>query len=241
MRDRFFWPAFALLLVCIAVLSFAPTRRILPAIEQVEGVARVERLVSPWRATRCVVHVADYHAVDRAALAAALRDQDRNVTDADIEAEYDRIMAKVRRVQANQLRLIRWLAKEHGVDAIFMEGLTDRDKDAYAEMLYLVGMDKLDPARIGAAGQAFLEESIEVVLPAEEDEAAYWAADPLAGQRTALEGPANDRREAAIVRRLARRGPLAVVVLGAGYDLSRHVKKLGGCEYVKVFVDGLEE
>jgi hypothetical protein len=54
----------------------------------------------------------------------------------------------------------------------------------------------------------------------------------------ALEGPANDAREEAIARRLAASGPLAVVVLGQGHDLSRHVEKLGNCEYLKVYVRG---
>lgn len=56
--------------------------------------------------------------------------------------------------------------------------------------------------------------------------------------RVAFEGPANDAREAAIVRRLLSAGPLAVVVLGAGHDLSRQCGTAGDVEYLRVTVQG---
>jgi len=51
------------------------------------------------------------------------------------------------------------------------------------------------------------------VVPAEK-EAAFIAADPLAGDMHVFEGPANDAREATIVQRLLEGGPLSVIVLG---------------------------
>ena len=89
---------------------------------------------------------------------------------------------------------------------------------------------------IDAAGQALVAGDIESVLPAE-DEAAFEAAlDTDDGVK--FDAAANDAREAAMVRRLAERGPLAVVLLGVRHDLSKHAKERG-CDYIKVFVDGL--
>jgi hypothetical protein len=53
-------------------------------------------------------------------------------------------------------------------------------------------------------------------------------------------GPEADEREAAIVRNLLARPGCAVVVLGGGHDLSKHIKRLVGnrCEYVRVIPKG---
>ncbi|HEV3338926.1 MAG TPA: hypothetical protein VG125_01175 [Pirellulales bacterium] len=246
MRTRFFWwPAFALLLGCIAVLSVVmATRPGFPeAMEQVEGVSRVERLVSPRWPTCRIIHIADYRWLTHDDFEADLREQDPDATDADIDGKYEATLATVREVQANQLRLIHWLAKEQGVRTVYLEGLNAGNWTAYMAMISWISRGSLDPMRVGAAGQAILAGDIETVAPAEE-ESPHRAADPLtvlAGEGVvlgALEGPANDAREEAIARRLAASGPLAVVVLGQGHDLSRHVEKLGNCEYLKVYVRG---
>jgi len=78
------------------------------------------------------------------------------------------------------------------------------------------------------------------VVPAEK-EAAFIAADPLAGDMHVFEGPANDAREATIVQRLLEGGPLSVIVLGATHDLSDEVRAVGNCEYQRVFVAGFPE
>jgi hypothetical protein len=81
------------------------------------------------------VHIADYHHVNRDDFATDLRDQDTNVTEAEIETEYQALIATVREVQANQLRLIRWLAKEQGVRVVYLEGPTENNADVYATMV----------------------------------------------------------------------------------------------------------
>jgi len=65
-------------------------------------VARVERLVAVPRPSCRITHIADFHAVALDDLTTDLRDQDPEVTDADIEAEYQAVLATVRPVQANQ-------------------------------------------------------------------------------------------------------------------------------------------
>lgn len=55
--------------------------------------------------------------------------------------------------------------------------------------------------------------------------------------------PELQEREAAIVRNLLSRSKCAVIVLGAGHDLSTQVERLSGgrCEYVRVIPKGFEE
>ena len=90
---------------------------------------------------------------------------------------------------------------------------------------------------IGAAGQALVAGELAGVKPAE-DEAAYRAANAFGGGGVAFEGAANEAREAAMARRLVASGPLSIVVLGGAHDLSRHVREIGDCEYLRVFVEG---
>jgi hypothetical protein len=206
-------------------------------LEQSDGVARVERLVAPRRPRHRIIHIAHLHLVDRDELAADLRDQFSGVTEEEIDAEYRGVLAAVRRIQSGQRRLLRWLGKYEDVRVVYLEGLTDSDKVAYAAMIRLVKTGKLDPTLIGATGQALHLGYIDAVEPAE-DEAAYLAADPFSGESVAFEGAANDARERAIVRRLVKSGPLSVVVLGAAHDLSQHVRAVGDCELLRVTVEG---
>lgn len=217
--------------------SSASTQGDLPgAMSQVRGILRVEH-VAPFSGAKCqIIHIAAYRKVNRTALAIELRDQDPKVTEKEIEAKYQTMLAIMREVHGNQLRLIRWLAKEHGVRAIYLEGLTDIDKDVYAETVRFVSTGER-AMFIDAAGQALVAGDIDSVLPAE-DEAAFEAANLVTDEGVKFDAAANHVREAAMVRRLAEGGPLAVVVLGVGHDLSKHAKDQG-CDYIKVYVDGL--
>ncbi|MGH7134405.1 MAG: hypothetical protein ACREHD_01615 [Pirellulales bacterium] len=85
--------------------------------------------------------------------------------------------------------------------------------------------------------QSLVARELPEVLPGE-DACAFAAADPFAGDSIVFEGSANDAREAVIVDRLVKSGRLSVIVLGGAQDLSRHVRALGDCEYLRVFVAG---
>jgi hypothetical protein len=206
------------------------------AMRQVDGVSRVEHIGTLSGAKCRIIHIAAYRNCNRKLLEIDLRDQNPDVTEKKIEAEYQAKLAIMRKVQGNQLRLIRWLAKEYGIRAIYLEGLTDIDKDIYAETVRFVSTGER-AMFIDAAGQALLAGDIESVLPAE-DEAAFEAAIAVPDDGVKVDVAANDAREAAMVRRLADSGPLAVVILGAEHDLSKRAKDMG-CDYIKVYVDGL--
>lgn len=181
-------------------------------LNQCPSVGIVERSVAVERPRHRIVHLLDLHPVTRDDFAADIRDQQPDATDDEIEAAYQAAMAEAVRVYLAQDKLLRWLAEFHGVHRVHFEGMTDADRPfKIAEGLFAV------PA---------------------EDEATYRAADPFQGDRVAFEGPANDAREAAIVRRLLSAGPLAVVVLGAGHDLSQQCETAGDVEYLRVTVQG---
>lgn len=235
---RFIWVVLCISLASMGIVAYSlsPQEDLPVAMRRIDGVSRVEH-TAPFSGAKCrIVHIAGYRHVNRTFLAIDLRDQDPDVTEEEIEAEYQAMLAIMLEVQENQLRLIRWLATKHGVRAIYLEGLTDTDKDVYAETVRFVSTGER-AMFIDAAGQALVGGDIESVLPAE-DEAAFEAANSVADGGVKFDAAANDAREAAMVRRLAESGPLAVVVLGAGHDLSKHAKNQS-CDYIKVYVDGL--
>lgn len=222
----------------MGILSYFVSSQVdLPgAMRRIKGVSRVEHIAPLSGAKRRIIHIADYRKVNRTFVAIDLREQDPDVTEEEIEAEYQAMLAIMLEVKGNQLRVIRWLAKQHGIRAIYLEGLTDIDKDVYADTVRFISTGER-AMFIDAAGQALLAGDIESVLPAD-DEAAFEAANPDTDDDVKLDAAANDAREAAMVRRLAESGPLAVVLLGVGHDLSKHAKERG-CDYIKVYVDGL--
>lgn len=222
----------------------------LPGVEAVEVAAEVKR------PTHRIIHIADWHFVPEDAFAADIRDQsDETIADEEIEQLYAEHLDEVRRVQAQQRRLLRELIRRHGVERVYCEGLTDGDLPIYQVIVEHIHRNELgEPEliagrsaddetllRIGAAGQLLAAGELAEVLPAE-DEIAYEQADPLTDDgELRFDTPTNDARQAAIVRRLLAGGSLAVVVLGGAHDLSEQIRRLGGgrCEYLRVIVSGM--
>lgn len=207
---------------------------------EADGVERVERLVAVARPRHRIIHIADWHTVPHDFYAADLRAvSDHPVTDEEIEKQHAFSDAVTKVVQFNQRKLIRWMGTYYGVRTVFLEGVTDQSLPAYLTLVRSVGRRGPDvlPPDFGAAAQAFLAGDIEELRAAEDDLASEPAKIEAVGHLV-FDGPANDAREAAIVQRLVRSGPLAVIVLGGDHDLSRHVRKIPGCEYLRVFVEG---
>ena len=110
---------------------------------------------------RQIVQICDWHFVPRDAFAADLRSQDATVTDEGIDEAYRKLLAEVETVQAEQRKLLTYLIDRYEVQAIYVEGLTDRDMpifEAIARTLRKV--DKRDGEtwlRFGVAGQLYVE------------------------------------------------------------------------------------
>lgn len=207
---------------------------------EADGVDRIERLVAVERPRHRIIHIADWHTVPKDFYAADLRAvSDQPVTDEEIAKHHAFSDAVTKVVQFGQRKLLRWMGTYYGVRAVFVEGETDRSLPAYLTLVRSVGRrgPHLLPPDFGAAAQAFLAGDIEE-LCASEDETASERARIEAVGHLVFDGPANDAREAAIVQRLVEHGPLGVIVLGGDHDLSRHVRKIPDCEYLRVFVEG---
>ncbi len=188
---------------------------------------------------RQILHVLNWHFVDREAY------------EADDGEDWEAFLDSVEKVQSEQVDLLQHLKDAHGINEVYLEGMTDADVEGYrtlAEALagwkapigddamseFLRRQYREDKLLLGAAVQV---EGLEV-LPSEDPEA-MEAANPIKDWKVQFDEEANERREGAIVRNvLASESPVVVLVLGGGHDLSNSVEAIGGgaVEYVRVQV-----
>lgn len=207
------------------------------------GVASVEVAVRADDPPVRIVHILDWHHVPREDFAADMRDALGEVNDEQIDEAYAKHLDRVEAVQKAQRSILAAFAERHGVQAVYIEGLTEVDL-ALFEML--VGVHRRRGGRefglrIGPAGQLVAEGKLKRVLPVEEV-GALKAANPVSDDgEVRIDEKLQQAREDAVVRHLLKARGLAVVVLGGGHDLRDSVRRLGDgrCEYVRVWPKGV--
>ena len=181
-----------------------------------------------------------------------LRDQKPDITGDEIAAAYARHLDTVEAIQTQQRAYLRHLVDEHGVRAVYLEGLTAGDLRTFRTMAALcqlrhdvnrdlaeiateeterhrslagLAANRQDWLSVGAAGQ-LLAKGVVDVRPLDDAEA-HARANPLAGGKVMPEVAASTERHDAMVKILAAdKSPLLVLVLGGAHDLSGSVRRL---------------
>lgn len=159
-----------------------------------------------------IIHIRNWHFVDCKAF------------EADGGKDWEAFLKSVEAVQEQQIEVLKHLRDNHGIKAVFLEGMTDADMDEYkklAEALvtwkepagndpmsqFLRQQHRKDTLLLGASACV---EDLEI-LPAEEA-MTLQNADP---QKPGYDLEANEKRENAIVKRLRSSGHrIAVIILG---------------------------
>ena len=238
----------------ITLLLAAP-----PNLPPLPGVASVKTVVQCDNPKLTVIHVRDWHFVDRERFAIDVRDEsDTELTDADVGELFAEHRLTVAAIQKRQKRVIRKLVKKLKIKQVFHEGFTAEQLPAYQKRIKVLkdfkpylpdgnsGLDQLtrheyqtDMLQIGAPGQLLIDGHIEAVLPAEDAEA-YEAANPVqADGRIVFDEKASEAREDAIVKNLMKVSGTAVIVLGGAHDLSDNVPE--GVKLIELTVRGYGE
>lgn len=243
-----------------ATLLFSTSAAALPdaaALRKLPHVHSVEVTVTAEKPRARIVHLLNWHFVDRDAYAVDLRSVSAEpLTEEEIDREYEEFLASVETVQQEQMAVLRSLVRDHGLRVVYLEGLTAKDAPEFGTLVdalrrfeshkpkgetpieaLLLHEYRLDLLRIGAAGRLLLSRELDEVRPVE-DAALLRAANPIrANSRLEFDQAANDRREDAIVRQLLECGG-GVVILGGGHDLAANIEAASGgsCEYVRVQV-----
>ena len=114
------------------VFLSAETLRKLPHVHRVTVAPAV------GKRKRQIIHVLNYHFVEREAFAADIRTEaekaGETLTEADIDREWAGFLDDVEAVQVEQVALLRALVKSHGVKAVFLEGLDKSEIPAFNKL-----------------------------------------------------------------------------------------------------------
>jgi hypothetical protein len=227
-----------------------------PNLPSLPDVASVKTVIQCDNPKLTLIHVRDWHFVDRERFAIDVRDEsDTELTDADVAELFEGHRVAVEVIQKQQKRVLRKLVKKLKIKQVYHEGFTAEQLPAYQKRIktlkefkpYLPdgdsGLDQLtryeyqtDMLQIGAPGQLLIDGHIAAVIPAEDAEA-YDAANPVKPDGLIVfDAKANEAREEAIVKNLMKASGTAVIVLGGAHDLSDNVPP--GVRLLEVTVRG---
>ncbi len=193
-----------------------------------------------------IIILAD-HYVSRDDFGADLRAQRADITDEEVNRQYETFLNDLKAVQSEQTAILRDLIREHGIRGVFKEGVTAAnverfhrraaelaatrladlqrrlDSDDFGQQaLALVEIDayERDLLQIGAAGRLVMENVCQVKPLV--DEQLMQAANP-ANHGWRFDTPENDARERAMARRLVAAGPVTIAVVGQFHDLRAEI------------------
>jgi hypothetical protein len=198
-------------------------------------------IVQEMRALPEVAHV-DYTRVSKTTRTIVLHVRDwplMSKSVAELEGlDYQKLLDKVERVQADQMAIVRFLIRGYGVQAVYSEGLS---KDSMAGLTMRLDLLKaIEPVAaagtldagelrqrreltltVGTPGRLLLAKEIAQVMPLE-DEQALQDTNPVANGKIAPDAAKIEVRRKAMVKNLPRQG-LAVVILGGSHNLEPYL------------------
>ena len=216
----------------------------LPDLQAMPGVASVKVTVACNDPKQTIIHVRDWHFVEKKSFIVDVRDEsDEDLADAEVDELFEQHRRDVAAVQKQQLRFLRALIPKLGIKQVFHESFGAEELPQYNEFIDVLrnfkrylptgdsGLDQFtryqyatDLLQIGAPGQLLIDGHIKAVVPAE-DSKAFEAANPVQTDgRIVFDVQANKAREDAIVTNIMKaKGRIAILVLGSAHDLSDNV------------------
>jgi hypothetical protein len=172
--------------------------------------------------TREVIHVCDWHYLPRDVFAADLQTS-ADYSGDEIGRHYEQHLDDVEAVQAEQIKQLRGLIRQHGLKRIWVEGLTEDDMPAFRALVSLLKHSTENRElrlRVGVPGQLLASGELAEVLPLDEEET-HRAANPLKEGHDVKSAVANAVREKMMSQRIIAESELvSVLVLGAAHDLA---------------------
>lgn len=204
--------------------------------------------------TRQLIHILNYHYLPPETFRADLLAADASLSDVEIESEFASFLDEVELLQQEQVQVLRRLITEQGIRHVYLEGLTEENRDRFLESieqmrafernlpagdsgieLLLLDEHRQQTLLVGAVGRLLLAgDRFEV--HAADDEGAYAAANPVADGTVRLDLDAQAKREQRMAERLGADGHnLAVLICGGAHDLGEELNPPGAeVEYIRV-------
>lgn len=103
-----------------------------PLLQKLPHVVEVTRHGPEGEPAHRIIHIADWHFVERDAFAADLRSQsEAPLSDQEIDQRYDEFLGEVELVQKQQMALLRALIEDHGLNRVHFEGVTEETQKSF--------------------------------------------------------------------------------------------------------------
>lgn len=196
----------------------------------------------------------NWHFVSKEDYVADLSDSsDGKLSEDEIEKRYLDFLNDVEAIQKEQKQILRFLIKHHKVQSVYMEGLTEKNLNAFNSFiktlrefevpegegafgLFLKEQYRRDCLQMGAAAQLMISNELNSVLPLESAEA-FQKANPVGKDgKIRFEKDKEEKREDEMLKILMKGQGIKVIVLGGSHDLTGNMErmKLDSVRYVRV-------
>lgn len=247
----------ASIILCLhftASLAFCDDSNLISQLQKLPSVHSVTSTPTKSKPKQIIIHLLNWHFVSKEDFAADLSDSsDVKLSEDEIDKQYLEFLNDVEAVQKEQKQILRYLIKKHKVQSVYMEGLTEKNLNAFNSFiktlrefevpegdgafdLFLKEQYRRDCLQMGAAAQLLISDELNSVLPLENAEA-FEAANPVEKDgKIRFDEEAEEKREDEMIKILVKGKGIKVIVLGGGHDLTYNLErmKMGSVQYIRV-------
>ena len=247
----------ASLILCLhfaASLALCDDDNLISQLRKIPSVHSVTPTPEKSKPKQVIIHLLNWHFISREDYAAGISDiEGKPISEEELEKRYTNFLDEVEAIQKEQKQILRHLIKQHKIQSVYIEGLTEKNLSAFNKFIKTLrefevpkgddGFDlffkeqyRKDLLQMGAAAQLLISNELKSVLPLE-DAQAFEKANPITKDgKIQFDEAADQRREDEMVKILLKGKGISVIVLGGDHDLTDNLKrlKLGLVQYVRV-------
>ena len=237
-----------------APFAFCDDSDLISQLRKLPSVHSVTSTPTKSKPKQIIIHLLNWHFISKEDFTTDLSDLlDGNLSEAEIDKRYLEFLNDVEAIQIEQKQILRYLIKHHKVRSVYMEGLTEKNLNAFNSFiktlrefevpegdgaldLFLKEQYRRDLMQMGAAAQLQIQGLLNSVLPLENAEA-FQKANPVAKDgKIRFDEKAEERREDEMLKVLLKGQGIKVIVLGGSHDLTGNMErmKLDSVRYARV-------
>tara|TARA_R110002095_G_scaffold153786_4_gene133623 strand:+ start:902 stop:1705 length:804 start_codon:yes stop_codon:yes gene_type:complete len=247
----------ASIILCLhfaAPIALCDDPNLISQLRKLPSVHSVTSTPTKSKPKQIIIHLLNWHFISKEDYAADLSDSsDGDLSEDEIEKQYLAFLNDVEAIQKEQKQILRYLIKKHKVQTVYMEGLTEKNLNAFNSFiktlrefevpegdgaldLFLKEQYRRDLMQMGAAAQLLINRRLKSVLPLENAEA-FENANPVGTDgKIRFDEVTEEMREDEMLKILLKGQGIKVIVLGGGHDLADNLErlKLDSVLYVRV-------
>lgn len=225
---------------------------VLNSLPGVQSVRVVPAKITPKRR---IIHLLNWHFVPFEQFGSDVNGlREEPLSEDELFDEFQTFRDDVQEVQDEQEKLLKNLIRNHKLQKLYSEGLTDEETGDYRDFLATLkkhgkrvhdgdtDIDRLlrwqhknDLLMVGVPGRLMMSGELKQVLPTETQRSIKEGAPFDAKGNVNLDADQIEKREGVIVEHLLKGEPVVFVVLGGAHDLSDSVPD--DCEYIRVVTE----